>query len=79
MKTGLVLSNINFFFFGKDKMPEVTPKRVTGAKERIWQRTKNNTGLAAKHQDPGSLWNAGRLNRSWGRGWTGLHCSVPEA
>ncbi|XP_031948854.1 ceramide synthase 4-like isoform X3 [Corvus moneduloides] len=39
----------------KDKMPEVTLKRVTGAKERIWQRTKNNTGLAAKHQDPGSL------------------------
>ncbi|XP_048143560.1 ceramide synthase 4-like isoform X6 [Corvus hawaiiensis] len=50
-----IISRLVIFPLTKDKMPEVTLKRVTGAKERIWQRTKNNTGLAAKHQDPGSL------------------------
>ncbi|KAK4807854.1 hypothetical protein QYF61_007760 [Mycteria americana] len=67
----------------REKMPEVTPRKVTGAKQRIWQRTKSNAGLAAKHQEPGRLLKAGRLNRTWGErpdrltdGFTGIRVQL---
>lgn len=45
-------------------MQEVTLRKATRVKQKIWQRAKSNVGLVAKCQEPDRLLKAGRLNRT---------------